>query len=80
MNNRHITGVFVSRHSPTTTVGQLRQHIKSELRCECQPQKLKARFNTYSSFFIPADRKLRSALLDSQMWPVGSLIKPFYSK
>ena len=77
--NRVITGVFVTRLHPDSTCRQLELHIKRETSLTVRPERLNTRFNTYSSFYIRADKNTRQLLMDSNLWPSGALIKPFFS-
>ena len=77
--NKQVTGVFVTRLAPTTTTKQLFLHIKGETGTLCYPQKLPTRYGGYSSFYIPADRRTRSKIMDPDVWPPGVLVKLFYS-
>jgi hypothetical protein len=77
--NRHITGVFLSRLHPHTTPRQLQLHIKHETGIDCRPEKLQTKYGGYSSFFIRALGHSRTTIMDTSLWPVGTLVKPFYS-
>jgi hypothetical protein len=77
--NRYITGVFITRLDPYTTPKQLFLHIKRETGFTCYPEKLQTKYGGYSSFYVAADKKLCATIMDSQLWPTGTLFKPFYS-
>jgi hypothetical protein len=77
--NRLITGVFLSRLHPHTTSRQLQLHIKHETGIDCRPEKLQTKYGGYSSFFIRALGPNRTTIMDTSLWPVGTLVKPFYS-
>jgi hypothetical protein len=76
--NRTCTGVFVTRLNPRTTTRQLELHVRNATGHTVRVEKLNARFNTYSSFYIRADRRMRGTLLDASVWPKGCMIKPYF--
>jgi hypothetical protein len=78
-HNKTCIGVFVSRLTPKTTTQQIDRHLLKELSINVKSEKLKTKYNTYSSFLIRCDGADRSRLLDTEMWPVNVLIKPFMS-
>ena len=77
--NRTCTGVFVSRLEPRHTTNQLEKFIWNQSGCRVKPEKLPNRYGTYSSFYIPCDKRTRDALLDCSIWPVGTLIKLYFN-
>ena len=79
LGNKIISGVFLSRLDPGVTARQLQLHIKHETGIECKPEKLKTKFGGYSSFFIRSQGYSRSTIMDPSLWPVGTLVKPFYT-
>lgn len=76
-HNTDVTGVFVTRLQSSTTTNQIKKLICSNTALLCSPVKLKTRYGGYSSFYIPADRNMRHKLMDPQIWPHGTLVKPF---
>jgi hypothetical protein len=76
---RQCTGVFVSRFAPRTSSNQIQQHIRHETGLSIRAEKLDTRYNSYSSFYIPGDRRTRDQLMTSDLWPVGTLIKLFFN-
>jgi hypothetical protein len=77
--NRSITGVFITRLDVATTPRQLELHIRRETNMQCTPERIITRYNGYSSFYIRASKDVRSVLLEPNLWPRGTLIKPYYS-
>ena len=76
--NRQCTGIFVSRFSPHTTTSQIQQHVRRETGMSVWAEKLETRFNTYSSFFIRSDRRLRDQLMLPDIWPEGFFLTNYY--
>lgn len=77
--NKSCTGVFITRLKPHTSISNIEAYVRQELGLSIKAEKLPTKFNTYSSFYIPCDGRIRSKLIDGSIWPYGSLIKPFYS-
>jgi len=78
--NRTITGVFISRLHKRTSPENIAKHIRQEINMTVNPEKLQTKFDTYSSFYIRCQSATqRRTLMDTNLWPNGSLIKPFYS-
>ena len=78
-NQRRITGVFLTRLAPKTSAAQVALHVRKETGLTVRPEKLETKYNTYSSFYIPGDQRCRDELFCKDLWPMGSLLKPFYS-
>jgi hypothetical protein len=77
---RVITGVFVTRLEPKSTVYQVQALVKRETGMEVRPEKLQAKYGTYASFYIRGDKRLQDRLLCAEMWPKGTLLKRFIEK
>ena len=75
--NKNVTGVFATRLHPSTTIRQIKMLIKSATGRDCSPETLRTRHEGYSSFYIHANHVMRTDILDSSIWPHGTLIKPF---
>ena len=75
-----ITGVFITRLSPSTTAAMLATHIRKETKLTVRPEKLITKFSSYSSFYIRGNQRCRDELLNCELWPRGVLLKPFYEK
>jgi hypothetical protein len=77
--NKQITGVFISRFGSATSTEQIALHIRRETGLKVRPEKVTTKYQEYSSFYIPAESKVRNVLLDSNTWPRDALIKPYFS-
>ena len=75
--NANITGTFVSRLDARTTAAELTLFIRHEFGLSVRPEKLTNKTGLCSSFYIPGNRHLRQKLMNADMWPEGTLIKPF---
>ena len=81
-NQRHQTskiclGVFISRMAPKTSADVIDEHVYWDLGHKVRCEKLDTKYNTYTSFFIRCDGRLKSQLLDARNWPKNALVKPF---
>lgn len=77
--NRQCTGLFVSRLKPGTSCAQLAIFIHREYGYLMRPEKMPSRCAEYCSFFLRCNREKRQVLLNSDVWPKGAVIKPFYT-
>ena len=75
--NKTITGTFISRLDPKITSKDLALHIHREFGLTVRPEKVTNRSGLCSLFYIPGNQVLRQKLMDADMWPEGTLIKPF---
>ena len=75
--NKNITGTFISRLDPKITSRDLAIHIHREFGLTVRPEKLFNRSGLCSSFYIPGNRAQRQSLMNADMWPKGTLLKPF---
>jgi hypothetical protein len=78
-SNKHCIGIFISRLVNRVTEEQVKRHILKETGILTRPEKLPTKFNSYSSFLVQCSPKIRSQLLNPDIWPRGALIKPFLS-
>ena len=78
-SNRVASGIFVTRLNPHTTVKDIQKHIRQETGTLMKPEKLKAKYDTYASFYIPCNQSDRMRFLDKALWPKRSLVKLFYN-
>lgn len=76
--SRQCTGIFVTRLDPNSTVAKVGIHIRNATGVFVKPEKLQTKYNTYASFYIRCDSKLRNSLMDATMWPSGTLVKQFF--
>ncbi len=77
--NRVATGVFVTRLHPRTSPKQLQKHLQQEVAIRTNPEKLQTKYDTYASFYIPCEEKVRVTIMDKNLWPKGSFVKLFYT-
>lgn len=77
--NRICIGIFVSRLETRVTEMQISRHILHETRFSSRPEKLKTKYDGYSSFLIQCQNPVRSRLLNPDIWPTGTLVKPFFT-
>jgi hypothetical protein len=78
--NRTITGVFLSRLHKKTSPENIAMHIRREINMTVKPEKLQAKYDGYSSFFIRCHSAAqRRTLMDTNLWQRGTLIKSYYS-
>ena len=68
-------GLFITRFHANTSEAELNEYVRKIAGCRVRTQKLKTKFNTYSSFYIPLSRVSWCILLEASIWPQGVLIK-----
>ena len=78
-DNRTCTGIFITRLRPHTTANDVETYLKQETGMSVNAEKVPTRYNSYSSFYIGCRGPQRVMLLDGRVWPMGSLVKPYYS-
>ena len=78
-HNRTCTGLFVTRLHAKTKEAELEKYIWLNSGYNIKAEQLQTRYNTYSSFGIRADKKLRDALMDPDIWPPKSMVKYFFN-
>ena len=76
---RTITGIFVSRLDQSTSAAQVAVFIQKETGLTVRPEKLATKYEAYSSFYIKGNKRTQDTLLDVNLWPRGTLMKPFYN-
>ena len=57
----------------------INKYIKQETGLDLKAEKLKTRYDTYSSFYIRCSGRVRDTLIDGRLWPIGALVKPYFS-
>ena len=77
--SRKCTGLFVSRLSPHTTPRQISNEVYSISGHRVTSEKIKTKYDYYSSYYIKCEKNIRESLLDCKLWPEGVLVKPFFS-
>ena len=70
-------GVFVSRLSTSVKATQVRKYIKRHTGLSVKIERLKTKYNNYSSFFIPVTEPDRSKLLNPEVWPTQCIVKKY---
>ena len=70
-------GLCITRLHANTSDAELNEYVRMIAGCRVRTQKLKTKFNTYSSFYIPLARGSWGILLEASIWPQGVLIKEF---
>ena len=69
--------VFVSRLSPDLPSEDLRTYVANIVDSEVSVEKLRSKYDSYSSFAITFDFKYKEKMLCPDEWPEGILIRPF---
>ena len=71
-------GLFVSRLSPDTHAGSIVSHIynKTGMVVKCAPHP--TRYDSYSSYCVHATPRQTNILMNPEMWPAGSILKPYW--
>ena len=72
--------VFVSRLHPDFPVEELREFVRELTGTDCEIDRLKTKYPSYSSFVISCEKQFESVLLDPDEWEKGIIIRPFYGK
>ena len=75
--NKVEKGVFVSRLRPRTTVKDIESLLKDFVGRSLPVEKLRTKYDSYSSFYIACDRRMIKQLLNSNTWPSGALVKVY---
>ena len=72
-------GIFVTRLGKDTTSANVAIHVLRETGITVRPEKLRTKYDTYTSFLIPIKKNSRryNILLDANNWPMGCLVGPF---
>ena len=54
-------------------------HVLRETGITVRPEKLRTKYDTYTSFLIPVKKNSRryNILLEANNWPMGCLVRPF---
>lgn len=72
--------VFVTRLDPGTQIMDIENLVHSNSDYEVSVEKLKTKYNSYSSFVITCHgNEERDFIMRPDIWPIGTLIKPFYT-
>jgi hypothetical protein len=76
--NRVCTGVFVTRLLPKTSADNIQNYVLRQTGLKLKSIKLCTKYETYSSFHIKCEKRVFSDLLNPEIWPEGTLVKPFF--
>jgi hypothetical protein len=76
--NRRCTGLFVTRLQKRIKSEQLERQVYLASGYNFKAEKLETKHDSYSSFFVRADRSLRDALMDPDIWPTDSMVRLFF--
>lgn len=76
---RQCTGLFVSRLKPKTTCDHVINHVWNVTGYDVDVERLRTRYEGYCSFFIRCNKSMRGNLLQPDLWPKDTLVKPFYT-
>lgn len=79
-SRRKVNGIFLTRVSPTTTAGAVENFVRRATGADVIVEKLKTKFEWYSSFHVKCPSEDTDKLLKADMWPEGMLVKPFFEK
>ena len=71
-------GLFVSQLSPKTRAGSIVSHVynKTGMIVKCAPHP--TRYDSYSSYCVHATPRQTNILMNPELWPAGSIVKPFW--
>ncbi|XP_041374707.1 uncharacterized protein LOC121387610 [Gigantopelta aegis] len=70
--------VFVTRLAPGTKESDILDYVRSVLGIDVWCEKLRTRYDTYSSFKILVDSKNIDKLMSPNVWPEEVLVRKFY--
>ena len=70
-------GVFVSRFHPKTTEKDVVETIREQTGLTLKVEKLRSKYDTYTSFCIRCSPRLRSMILDPYMWGCGAVVREY---
>ena len=73
--------LFVTRFAPGVSSNDVEQSLKEQLELAYLAcTKLKTKFNSYSSFHISVTDDDFDLINNTEVWPIGCLISPYYGK
>ena len=76
--NRHSSCVFITRLAPRSTPNQVASQIRDVTGRDTRPEQLQTKYDSFCSFYIRCDERLKATLLAPTSWPTGVMVKPFY--
>ena len=75
--NKRCTGLFDSRLMPKTQPETLQKHIFKQTGLKLQVDKIRSKYDTYTSFHVHCERHTLNKLLNPYMWPTAAFVKQF---
>jgi hypothetical protein len=73
--------LFVSRFSPEVTSADVEEYLKEQLELAfLKCTKLKTKYSSYSSFHISGSEDDFYLVNNTNVWPIGCLITPYYGR
>ena len=73
-----VAHIFLSRMDPETSVEEIITHVKGAFDVTPKCEKLKTRYDTYSSFAIECIVEDPACTLNPDKWPEGALIRRYF--
>jgi hypothetical protein len=74
------TGISVTRLASGTISKTMEAHIRNAAGLNLKAEQLRTRFEGYSSFHVCANANERSYLLNPDIWPRQTMLKPFFER
>ena len=71
-------GIFVSRLAKNTQAIHIIRHVEKETGLKVQCDMLKAQHSKHQSACLRLPRKDHNTLLDPQIWPRGTVVRPYF--
>ena len=79
--NVQVTGVFITRLDPRTSSREVEHNVQKHTGLKIRAEKMRCKYpESYSSFYVRGDKKVRDMLIDADLWPQNTLVKPFEEK
>ena len=81
LSNKAIIGTLISGLDSHPGSAQVAVHIRRETGLTVRPEKLQLRNEgrtSRASFFVRYNERDRYKLMDEYLWPVGTIIKPYW--
>ena len=72
---RRMANVFASRFDPDVTDDEVKNYLKEKLQLEMTVEKVKTRFNTYSSFHIICYCENPEVFMQEEIWPERTYVR-----
>ena len=72
--------IFLSRLGPDVTISEITEFLTKHNLKHLKVNKLRTKYDSYSSFHIELEEERFDELFDAKHWPKGSFISQFYGK